>query len=92
MLAGYRYSFPFLKPADLVCTDDNHVAPLYKHVFAVAAAPTLAFIGLPWKCLRYVLFELQVSCQDHCCRPVWSGMCCPTLACVVEILNVAASI
>ena len=63
VLAGYRYGYPYLKPADLVCTDDSHVAPLYKHVFAVKAAPTLAFIGLPWKCLRNVQYELQVSCQ-----------------------------
>jgi len=58
--AGYSYSFPFLKPASHVCTDDNHVAPLYKHIFAVTA-PTLAFVGLAWKSLRNVQFELQVS-------------------------------
>ena len=58
--AGYSYSFPFLKPASLVQTDENHVAPLYKHVFAVTA-PTLAFIGLAWKSLRNVQFELQAS-------------------------------
>ena len=65
--AGYAYSFPFLKPASLVCTNDNHVSPLYKHVFAVAA-PTLAFIGLPWKALRNVQFELQARprCRMRC--------------------------
>jgi len=58
--AGYSYRFPFLKPASLVRTDDNRVAPLYKHVFAVTA-PTLAFVGLAWKSLRNVQFELQAS-------------------------------
>ena len=60
MHAGYSYSFPFLKPASLVRTAENHVAPLYKHIFAVTA-PTLAFIGLAWKSLRNVQFELQAS-------------------------------
>ena len=36
------------------------VSPLYKHVFPPAAAPRLAFIGLLYKSLRNVQFELQV--------------------------------
>ena len=74
--AGYRYSFPFLTPADLICTDDNHVAPLYKHVFSIAAAPTLAFIGVPWRCLRYIQFELQVTARSPDEVLTTSNACC----------------
>lgn len=29
--------------------EDNRVGPLYQHVFPPAMAPTLSFVGLPWK-------------------------------------------
>jgi len=38
---------------------DGRVAPLFKHVFPPAAAPSLAFIGLLWKSIRNTQFELQ---------------------------------
>lgn len=38
---------------------DNRVGPLYQHVFPPAAAPTLAFVGLPWKVVPFPQFELQ---------------------------------
>lgn len=44
---------------------DMHVAPLYRHVWPPAAAPTLAFVGLLWKSLRYIQFEMQVSRCDQ---------------------------
>jgi len=74
---GYRYAYPFLDSSGLeLDTCDNHAAPLYKHVFPPAAAPSLAFVGLLWKSLRYIQFEMQVpecvitfSCLFliHCC-------------------------
>lgn len=47
--AGYLYDFPFLAGTDIVTVDDNRVAPLFQHVFPPATAPTLSFLGLPWK-------------------------------------------
>jgi hypothetical protein len=38
---------------------DGRVAPLFKHVFPPAAAPSLALIGLLWKSIRNTQFELQ---------------------------------
>lgn len=35
------------------------VAPLFKHIFPPAAAPRLAFLGLLFKSIRNVQFELQ---------------------------------
>ena len=40
--------------------EDNCVAPLYEHVFP-PAAPTLSFIGLPWKVVPFPMFELQAT-------------------------------
>ena len=68
---GYHYAFPFL---DLGAEDtvddksplrvalgssDNRVAPLYEHVFPPSLAPSLAFVGLPWKVVPFPQFELQ---------------------------------
>lgn len=46
---GYKYHFPFLETNGIVTVDDNRVGPLYKHVFPPAFAPSLSFVGLPWK-------------------------------------------
>ena len=40
--------------------DDNCVHPLFEHVF-VPRAPSLAFIGLPWKVVPFPMFELQAK-------------------------------
>ena len=45
---GYHYSFPFLDDR-FIAVEDNRVGPLYQHVFPPVAAPTLSFVGLPWK-------------------------------------------
>ncbi len=37
-----------------------HVTPLLKAIFLIPTAPTLAFVGLPWKSVRFPQFELQV--------------------------------
>ena len=55
--AGYQYAYPFLD--DVVSTRGNRVVPLYKHVWPLTA-PGLAFIGLVWKSLRFIQFEMQV--------------------------------
>ena len=55
---GYHFTFePFLQ-GGLVKAEDNCVSPLFEHVFP-PAAPTLAFIGLPWKVVPFPMFELQ---------------------------------
>ncbi|KAK7307795.1 hypothetical protein VNO77_41174 [Canavalia gladiata] len=56
---GYKYDFPFLETNGEVTVDDNRVGPLYKHVFPPALAPSLSFVGLPWKVLPFPMFELQ---------------------------------
>lgn len=37
------------------------MSPLYQHVFPPAVAPTLSFIGLPWKVVPFAQYELQVG-------------------------------
>ena len=54
---GYKYRFEFL-PTDLVSVEDNHVAPLYEHCIS-ANAPSMSFVGLPWKVVPFPMFELQ---------------------------------
>ncbi|RWR87493.1 flavin-containing monooxygenase FMO GS-OX-like protein 4 [Cinnamomum micranthum f. kanehirae] len=56
---GYKYDFPFLKVNGVVTVDDNRVGPLYKHIFPPLLAPSLSFIGLPWKVVPFPLFEMQ---------------------------------
>ncbi|KAJ4754209.1 Flavin-containing monooxygenase [Rhynchospora pubera] len=56
---GYKYYFPFLETNGVLTVDDNRVSPLYKHVFPPQLAPSLSFIGLPWKVIPFPLVELQ---------------------------------
>jgi len=35
------------------------VRPLYLHMFPPTVAPSLAFIGLPWRCTKMPQFKLQ---------------------------------
>ncbi|CAA7041588.1 unnamed protein product [Microthlaspi erraticum] len=46
---GYKYHFPFLETNGEVTVDDNCVGPLYKHVFPPALAPSLSFVGIPYR-------------------------------------------
>ncbi|MQM09976.1 hypothetical protein Taro_042863 [Colocasia esculenta] len=66
---GYKYHFPFLKTNGHVIVDDNRVHPLYKHIFPPSLAPSLSFIGIPWKVyLKYILFTFSLyllSTQLH---------------------------
>lgn len=57
---GYKYSFPFLA-GETVSVHDNRIHPLYKHVFVPRLAPSLAFIGLPFKVIPFPLVQLQAS-------------------------------
>lgn len=54
---GYEYRFDFLSK-DVITVTDNHVAPLYEHCVS-AIAPSLSFVGLPWKVVPFPMFELQ---------------------------------
>ncbi|MED7820092.1 MULTISPECIES: NAD(P)-binding domain-containing protein [unclassified Francisella] len=54
---GYKYDFPFLSQ-DIVSTKDNVVEPLYNQLLHEKYL-NLAFVGLPWKTLPFVLSECQ---------------------------------
>ena len=54
--------------------EDGHVYPLYKHIFA-PTAPSLSFVGLLWKSLRFPQFELQVSRQANCYHCTCAARC-----------------
>ncbi len=57
LCTGYDYKFPFLEQ-ELLTPDPKIVHPLAfqcLHVFE----PTLCFIGLPWRVLPFLQFELQ---------------------------------
>jgi len=73
---GYRYEFPFLQNAGIITVDDNCVAPLYEHCIA-ANAPSLSFIGLPWKVVPFPMFEIQSS---WVARMLSGAVPAPTLA------------
>jgi len=64
---GYLYKFPFLENSIVsVSVEDNCVAPLFKHVFHPSWAPSLSFIGLPWKVVPFPQFELQSRWVARC--------------------------
>lgn len=56
---GYKMSFPFLSIDCGICTNDEYVHPLYKHIFNINH-PTMAFIGLPVIAVVAAMMELQV--------------------------------
>ncbi|KAM6557120.1 hypothetical protein CsatB_004139 [Cannabis sativa] len=56
---GYEYHFPFLETNGIVSVDDSRVGPLYKHIFPPYLAPSLSFVGIPWKLPPFPFFELQ---------------------------------
>lgn len=58
---GYAFSMPFLKTEGAVNVDTNYVGPLYQHVFPPRLAPTLSFVGLPFKVVPFPLMELQTK-------------------------------
>ena len=38
---------------------ENRVSPLFEHVFPPGSAPSLSFVGLPWKVVPFPQFEAQ---------------------------------
>ncbi|QLE79891.1 hypothetical protein FLM55_09165 [Francisella sp. Scap27] len=54
---GYKYSFPFLND-EIISTKNNMVKPLYSELIHEKYY-SLAFVGLPWKTLPFVLAESQ---------------------------------
>ncbi|KAJ7514982.1 hypothetical protein O6H91_23G067300 [Diphasiastrum complanatum] len=46
---GYLYSFPFLDTHGIVTVENSAVGPLFEHVFPPLLAPSLSFVGLPFK-------------------------------------------
>ncbi|CAI5457521.1 unnamed protein product [Closterium sp. Yama58-4] len=57
---GYSYSFPFLAlHPSLLSVNNGRVTPLFRHVLPPALAPSLSFIGLPWKVVPFPLCQLQ---------------------------------
>ena len=59
-----RYTFPFL-PSSILMQQPHSVAPLYHHLFPPAYAPTLSFVGLPWKTIPFPQCELQAAWVAH---------------------------
>lgn len=54
---GYHYDFPFLSE-DIISTQDNIVSPLFEQLLHKNYL-NLAFIGLPWKTIPFILSESQ---------------------------------
>ena len=57
--AGVSNSNPSSSSLHCVSAEDNAVGPLYEHVFPPSVAPSLSFVGLPWKVVPFPQFELQ---------------------------------
>jgi len=47
-----------------VSVNDNCVGPLYEHVFPPVLAPSLSFVGLPWKVCMCVCVSLKLLIAD----------------------------
>lgn len=54
------------RKCERVCVCARRVGPLYQHVFPPAAAPTLSFVGLPWKVVPFCQYELQSKWIARC--------------------------
>lgn len=70
---GYKYHFPFAKDIDgMPSVDDNRLCALYKHVFPPKLAPSMSFVGIPWKVVPFPQFQLQArwigSCLNGSCE------------------------
>eukprot|EP01043_Picozoa_sp_COSAG02_P043226 COSAG02_NODE_3747_length_6292_cov_3.278379_4_plen_430_part_00 len=61
LATGYKYRFDFLRESGLLQdTNERSVRPLYRHVFHIDH-PSLAFVGLPFKVIPWVLFYIQAE-------------------------------
>lgn len=52
-LAGYKYRFPFFRVPGIIEPHTTHVRPVYQHLLVPAFAPSLSFIGLPFKVVPF---------------------------------------
>eukprot|EP00200_Dunaliella_tertiolecta_P007682 CAMPEP_0202382138 /NCGR_PEP_ID=MMETSP1127-20130417/41302_1 /ASSEMBLY_ACC=CAM_ASM_000462 /TAXON_ID=3047 /ORGANISM="Dunaliella tertiolecta, Strain CCMP1320" /LENGTH=615 /DNA_ID=CAMNT_0048981271 /DNA_START=66 /DNA_END=1913 /DNA_ORIENTATION=+ len=50
---------PISDLSQFVVSEGQHVQPLYKHMLPPALAPSLSFVGLPWKIVPFPQMELQ---------------------------------
>ena len=61
LATGYKYRYDFLHGSGLLQdTGERSVRPLYRHVFH-ETHPSIAFIGLPFKVIPWVLFYIQAE-------------------------------
>lgn len=72
--------FPFLGDDSTITVDDNHVNPLYKHVFPPEVAPQLSFIGLPLKVSFSAKCHSPSVTHAHA-HPLWCSLRSETLLC-----------
>jgi hypothetical protein len=52
--------------------DDNCVGPLYKHVFPPQLAPSLSFLGIPWKVSTGIDLLLPYIRKTYLCISCYS--------------------
>ena len=60
LCTGYIYSYSFYTKDCKIEVIENHVTPLYKHVFN-ANYPTMGFIGVVWEVCNFPTFSLQAK-------------------------------
>lgn len=66
---GYIYKLPFLENSKAYPgIEDNCIQKLYQHVFYPEYAPTLSFIGIPFKVSQFPCMELQSKWVARCLR------------------------
>lgn len=63
----------------VVVSKGQHVEPLWLHIFP-PLAPSLAFIGLPWKVVPFPQFELQAKLVARCALLLLAVLACECLA------------
>ncbi|XP_074574498.1 flavin-containing monooxygenase FMO GS-OX-like 9 [Curcuma longa] len=56
---GYSYSVPFLDTKGVINVDEKRIGPLYEHTFPPSLAPSLSFVGIPFKFIIFRFFESQ---------------------------------
>lgn len=60
LCTGYRYFFPFLDKDCGIQVTDNHVSPLYKHVFNIVH-PSMSFMGICQKTCPFLSFAMEAE-------------------------------
>ncbi|XP_051154859.1 uncharacterized protein LOC127277617 isoform X2 [Leptopilina boulardi] len=57
---GYEFTYPFLSKKVELCTKDNHVEPIYKHLVHMKFT-NLFFMGLPTIVIPFPMFHIQAQ-------------------------------